>query len=125
MLFWAFMFLMDLLVPLTMIYFGSRFEKNAPREINPAFGYRTTMSMKNKETWKFAHEYIGKLWKTCGWFIIPASSAGMLFALGKDVVGVSVIGGVICTVQIIIMICTVIPTEMALKKNFDQYGIRR
>lgn len=94
------MLIMDLLVPLTMIYFGSRFEKNAPKEINAAFGYRTTMSMKNKETWKFAHVYVGKLWKTCGWIILPISAVEMFFALGKDIIGVSIIGGVICFIQI-------------------------
>jgi len=119
------MFIMDLLVPLTMIYFGSRFEKNAPREINPAFGYRTAISMRNRETWKFAHKYIGKIWKICGWLILPLSAVGMFFALGKDIVDVSTIGGVICIIQIMIMICTMIPTEMALKKNFDQYGTKR
>jgi len=33
MLFWAFLFIMGLLVPLTMIFFGSRFEKRPPKEI--------------------------------------------------------------------------------------------
>jgi len=99
MLFWAFMFTMDLLVPLTMLYFGARFEKNAPQEIHAAFGYRTTMSMKNKETWRFAHEYIGRLWKKCGWLLLLISAVVMFFALGKDVIGVSIMGGVICAIQ--------------------------
>ena len=29
-------------------------------QINDAFGYRTTRSMKNQETWRFAHQYSGK-----------------------------------------------------------------
>ena len=45
--FWTFMLVMDLLVPLTMIYFGLRFEKNAPKEINATFGYRTTIDRKS------------------------------------------------------------------------------
>jgi len=124
MLFWAFMFMMDLLIPLTMIYFGSRFEKNAPKEINSSFGYRTTMSMKNKETWKFAHEYIGRLWKICGWFLLLISAVIMFSVLGKDTIDVSMIGGGICFIQIMMVICTIIPTERALKKNFNKDGIR-
>ena len=60
--FWIFMVIMDLLVPLTMIGFGRYFLKQAPGTINWVFGYRTEMSMKNKDTWEFAHKYIGKLW---------------------------------------------------------------
>lgn len=124
MLFWAFMLIADLLVPLTMIFFGARFEKNAPKEINAAFGYRTTMSMKNKETWQFAHEHIGKLWKICGWLVLLISVVVMFFSCRKDIIVVSIIGGLICIIQIVIMICTIIPTEIALKKNFDEDGNR-
>lgn len=120
--FWIFMFLMDLLVPLTMICFGLRFEKNPPKEINFTFGYRTAMSMKNQETWKFAHQYIGKLWRRCGYLISAISVIIMLFLLGKDIIRVSVTGGIVCVVQIVVMICTIIPTEFALKKRFDPYG---
>ena len=35
--------------------------KKAPKEINSVFGYRTSMSMKNKDTWEFAHKYCGKV----------------------------------------------------------------
>ncbi len=122
--FWVFMLVMDLLVPLVMICFGRRFEKTAPKEINAFFGYRTAMSMKNKETWKFAHEYIGRLWKVCGWVTLPTSAVVMLFALGKDIVEVSIFGSVICGAQIVIMLCTIISTERALKRNFDKNGKR-
>lgn len=125
MLFWAFMLITDLLVPLTMISFGAHFEKNAPKEINAAFGYRTTMSTKNKETWQFAHEYIGRLWKVCGWLVLLISVAVMFFSCGKNIIAVGIIGGLVCIIQIVIMICTMVPTEIALKKNFDKYGNRR
>ena len=48
--FWIFMLIMDLLLPFTMIGFGKYFMKKAPKEINSVFGYRTSMSMKNKDT---------------------------------------------------------------------------
>ena len=63
--FWIFMLIMDLLLPFTMIGFGRYFMKKAPKEINSVFGYRTSMSMKNKDTWEFAHKYCGKV--VCLW----------------------------------------------------------
>jgi len=107
-----------------MLFFGARFEKNAPKEINTTFGYRTSMSMKNQETWQFAHKYIGRLWKICGWLILLISVLVMFFVCGKDFIVVSIIGGIVCAIQIVIMICTMIPTEITLKKNFDEYGNR-
>ena len=53
--FWVFMLFMDLLIPFTMIGFGKLFMTKLPQDINTVFGYRTTMSMKNKDTWAFAH----------------------------------------------------------------------
>ncbi len=64
--FWIYMFIMDLLIPIVMILLGRAFLKKAPKEINCVFGYRTSMSMKNKDTWEFAHRYCGKIWVICG-----------------------------------------------------------
>ena len=48
--FWIFMMAMDLLFPVIMIVMGRYFMKTSPKEINYIFGYRTNMSMKNKDT---------------------------------------------------------------------------
>ena len=82
--FWIFMLVMILLIPITMIGFGKLFLKQAPGEINAVFGYRTTMSMKNKDTWEFAHNYCGKLWYRCGLFLLPLSVIPLLFVIGKN-----------------------------------------
>lgn len=120
--FWVFMLVMDLLIPLTMFGFGCLFMKNAPKEINTVFGYRSTMSMKNRDTWEFAHKYCGRLWKVCGQVLLPVSVIAMLFVFGKDIDTVSKAGGIFCTVQTVIMVGTIFPTEIALKKNFDKDG---
>ena len=67
--FWLFMLLFVLMIPLTMIYFGRRFFKSPPKSINATFGYRSTMSMKNQETWKLAHTVCGRYWYCCGWLL--------------------------------------------------------
>ena len=39
--FWIFMLVMDLLIPVTMVFIGKRFQKKPPKEINGIYGYRT------------------------------------------------------------------------------------
>jgi len=76
--FWIFMLIVNLLIPFMMIGFGKYFTKTAPKEINMIFGYRTTMSMKNKDTWVFAHKYCGRLWYITGMIMFPISVILML-----------------------------------------------
>lgn len=123
--FWVFMLIMDLLIPFTMICFGRYFMKKAPKEINAVFGYRTSMSMKSKDTWEFAHKYFGKIWYVCGLIMLPATVIFLLLVIGKNEDYVGTVGGIICDVQLIPLIGSIFPTEIALKKNFDKNGKRR
>jgi len=122
--FWIFMVVMDLLIPLTMIGFGRYFLKSAPKEVNAIFGYRTTMSMKNRDTWEFAHRYCGKIWYYTGIIMLPLTVLSMLFVFGKNTDTIGWLGAVICFIQMIPLIGTIFPTEKALKKNFDRNGNR-
>ena len=123
--FWIFMSAMNLLFPAIMIVSGGYFMKKAPEEINYIFGYRTNMSMKNKDTWDFAHKYMGKLWFRLGWLLIPISVIPMLFVIGKgkDIVGA--VGSVVMVVDLIVLIAPIFPTEKELKKTFDRDGNRK
>ena len=106
-------------------WFWKIFYEKAPKEINSVFGYRTSMSMKNKDTWEFAHKYCGKVWYVCGMVILPITVIFMLLVIGKNEDCVGSIGGIICGVQLIPLIGSILPTEIALKKNFDKNGTRR
>ena len=123
--FWIFMFVMDLMIPVSMIVFGRIFTKRAPGEINEVYGYRTSMSMKNKETWKFAHRYFGRLWYVWGWMLVPVSAIVMFFVIGKDQDAVGTVGGVLCFLQMIPMLGAIVLTERELRKKFDRNGNRR
>ncbi len=125
MVFWFVMIFFDLLIPFTMIMFGKFFIQKAPKDINIVFGYRTSMSMKNKETWVFAHNYCGKLWYKLGWVMFVATIVAMLFVIGKDIDTVENVGGILCIIQVGFLIATIFPTEIALKKNFDKRGHRK
>ena len=123
--FWIFMLAMNLLFPLIMIVMGRYFMKKSPKEINYIFGYRTNMSMKNKDTWDFAHKYFGKRWFCLGWLLIPISVIPMLFVIGKgeDIIGT--VGMVVMVIDLILLIAPIFPTERALKKVFDKDGNKR
>lgn len=123
--FWVFMLMADLLIPLAMIGFGSYFIKRAPKKINMVFGYRTPRSMKNQDTWKFAHGYCGKLWRVTGCILLVVSVIAMLPALYRDEGFVGSYGGILCLLQLIPMTVPIFMTERALKKTFDENGNRR
>lgn len=123
--FWIFMMVIDLLIPITMVGFGKYFSKNAPKEINEVFGYRTSMSMKTKDTWEFAHHYCGRLWLKIGCIILVLSVIVMLFVIGKDESVVGIFGGILCGIQLVFLIGSIFPTERALKSNFDEHGNRK
>ena len=123
--FWIFMLVMNLLIPITMIGFGKMFMRNSPRAINGIFGYRTANSMKNMDTWKFAHDYCGRLWWKIGWImLIPSIIVQFPFYNSDDNV-IGVVGGILCTIQCVILIISIFPTERALKRNFTDDGTRR
>lgn len=123
--FWIFMFFMDLLIPLTMIRFGTLFIKKVPKDINNIYGYRTTMSMKNQETWTFAHHYCGRIWKITGWILAVLTVITFLPLLHKEKDIIGTYGGIICFIQMVPLIGSIYPTEKALRKTFDKNGNRR
>lgn len=123
--FWIFMLAMDLIVPTALLALGRRFMKSAPGKVNPNSGYRTNMSMKNQETWEFAHRYCGKVWWIMGLIMLPATVAAMLFVLGADTGCVSLVGAVVCGAQLVPPLFSIIPTELALRRNFDKEGRRK
>ena len=123
--FWIYMLIMDLLLPFTMIGFGKYFSKTAPKSINTVFGYRTSMSMKNKDTWDFAHKYCGKIWFISGWIMLPLSVAGMMLVVGGSESIVGTVGAVLCGIKIIPIMVSIILTEKALNKTFDKKGNKR
>lgn len=124
--FWVFMLIVDMTVPLIMIVFGILFLKKPPKNINELFGYRTTMSMKNIDTWDFAHKYCGRLWLRLGLALMPLSVIAMIFVIGdEESAATAAVGSAVCVVQIVALMVSIIPTENALKKTFDENGIRR
>ena len=123
--FWIFMLIMNLLIPVTMIGFGRLFMYKAPGAINVVYGYRTPMSMKNQDTWDFAHKFAGALWLKWGKWLTVITVVVMLLLIGKDEDFIGTVGGVLCMVQLVPLVYVIVPTESALKCTFDAKGNRR
>ena len=122
--FWIFMFIVDLLIPLLMLVFGWVLLKKPPKQINGIYGYRTARSMKNMDTWNFAHAYCGKLWSKIGGLMFPISMILMLFLKDKDSDTIGLWGGILIAIQTLVLIIAIFPVAHALKKNFDKDGNR-
>ena len=125
MAFWIFMLICNLMIPVVMIWIGMIFQKKPPTKINGWYGYRTSMSRKNMDTWKFAHHYFGKLWMIGGKILLPITILAMFFVLGKETDTVGFFSACVAYAECILMLVPVVMTEIALHRRFDRNGIRK
>lgn len=112
----------DLVFPCSMIIVGIMFYNNRNKKINIFSGYRSDMSMKNNNTWKFANEYLGNLLKNLGISLFIITLFISFGFINNDSESISIQGIIIYIVQVFIIIASVISVEYALKKNFDKEG---
>lgn len=125
MIFWLFMLIIDWIIPCVMIFYGLSFLRQPPEKINSSFGYRTTMSMKNQDTWAFAHRYCGRIWFLLGLSLLPLSALALLPFWHQEAQTIGTAGGIICVAQLLLMVCSAIPVELALRATFDASGRRK
>ena len=123
--FWIYMLCMSVLIPTIMLVIGRIFLFRAPKNINYLLGYRTTRSMKNEDTWTFAHTHCGKVWWIGGWILLPLSVIPLLFVIGKDQELIGNVGLIVTLIDTALLMLSIIPTELALRKTFDQDGNRK
>ncbi|ABN52716.1 hypothetical protein Cthe_1487 [Acetivibrio thermocellus ATCC 27405] len=123
--FWIIMFLCNLMIPVIMIGVGYMMYKHPPKSINAIYGYRTARSMKNDETWKFAHDCCGRLWFKLGFILLIPTIIAMLPFINGDVKTVGTVTMIIQCVQVLALVGSIFPVESSLKKNFDDDGNRR
>ena len=122
---WLLMLGCNLLIPAVMLIAGRLFMKSAPREVNWIIGYRTVMSMKNRDTWQFAHEVVGKFWFQWGWAALGITVVSMLPVLGKSEDLTAAVGLAAMAVQMIPLIAVIPHTEKVLRNTFDKDGNRK
>ena len=113
------------IIPLITIIVGTSMKKGIPKKVNNIWGYRTIMSMKNEETWKFAQNYCGKLWLKLGIIttIVSIIAVSILINLSEDIF--EKVTSILIIVQTIVLVISVFVVEKALKNNFDEYGNKK
>ena len=121
---WAITVLVCLLMSFTMIGVGLFLEKKGPQKINLLFGYRTPMSMKNKNTWKFGNLYAGKLLWRSGCVMLIVTLAATLPLRGSEASAIRTVGLILIIFHAVLLIGSIVLTEIALRKNFDNHGNR-
>lgn len=136
---WFYMFFFCLLTPGVMLLIGFLWKKHPPREINGAYGYRTSMSSKNQDTWDFAQQTFSRIWRRWGLLCLVLSAAA--FPLGSlTLAGWSFAGlgspeladafgylelGIVGVQLVFLTVGSVVPVERALRRQFDKEGNRR
>ena len=123
--FWWFLLICDILIPFIMIVAGRIMWKHPPKKINWFVGYRTASSMRNADTWKFAHEHSGRLWWKLGWLVLIPSILIHIPFYGKSDDALGIVSVILMVVQLIVLIGSVVPTSRALRREFTEDGKRR
>lgn len=125
MVFYITMFICLLLVPLVLLIGGICMYKNPPKEINSCIGYRTTRSMKNMDTWIYAHHLCGKLWIIMGVPLLLITIISMLAFMHASENTLGLIVTILFLLQLATLFISIGAVESSLKKTFDENGIRK
>jgi uncharacterized membrane protein len=96
-----------------------------PKKINLVYGYRTPMSMKNTDTWSFGNYYSGKMLLRFGCVMLIATLVTILPLHGSDASVVRTAGLILIILHAALIFVSIILTEIALRKNFDNHGNRK
>lgn len=107
----------NMIIPVMMIVVAILFWKYVPNKINYFFGFRTSLSMKNKETWTFAHRHISRVWLIIGIILLVVSVTMSLLFYENIIANLCILCG-----QLVILVVSIFPTIIALNKNFNKDG---
>lgn len=125
MFFWWFMFVCNLIYSFLLIVCGWCMWKHCPQEINSFVGYRTRRSKMNQDTWRFAHENCGRRWWRLGWLLLFPTVIVQIPFYGSGDAAVGRLGLLICIIECGLIVLSILPTEKALQRNFNEDGTRK
>ena len=114
-----------LLIPVLSLIIGIIFKRFPPKNINSFYGYRTPMSKKNEETWRFANNHSARLLIYIGLILTPASVIPLLFLMKKSSESLAITSLIITLVEVVVLLSSSVATEVALRRNFERDGSRR
>ena len=118
--------LVTTILPLIILVFGLFTRIGLPRKVNWFIGYRTSLACKNQDTWVFAHRYWGKLMIIFGLILTALAIVGVLLIVrGVFTLDPALFLGMSAMATLVAVVLSIIPTEIALRKEFDKNGARR
>ena len=106
----------------TMLLFGWVFLKHPPKDINYVYGYRTSRSTRNINTWRFAHKTAGRIWMKSG--IIGTLVSLMIILLFYYFGDLETLFYFLYIPQLFLLLMVIPLTERELKRTFDDDGSR-
>ena len=112
-----------LLIPGIMIFFGRTMMDHPPKTINAAYGYRTTMSMLNQDTWDYAQVACAKRWRRWGRVLALITLVVLIVALRRPTY--ADVLGIYTAFETAVLLASVAATEMDLRRTFDREGRRK
>ena len=111
-----FLFFLNTSPALVVIIGGLIWKKYPPKKINYLYGYRTSRSMKNQQTWDYANQIGPDMIIKTGFFLFLVAALSFWLYDTKTAVIISVIAMVV-GLTLGIVIC-----EMKLAQRFDKKG---
>lgn len=118
-------FIVNLIIPAVMLFGGYMMKTCPPRSISRWVGFRTALSMKNADTWAFAHACCGRVWWKAGWISLALSMLVQLPFAKAGEETLETLALVMALVQSFVLLGTVVYVQRELKQTFDECGRRR
>ncbi len=121
---WIFIMMLcfDLVTPALMTVGGIVMLKI--KKVNALLGYRTALSMKNEDIWRYANSYCGRLWLKIGLIMLAVTVMGFIPLLLADYKVTAIVGSVIMLLQLVALLASIVPVEKELGRCFDSDGKR-
>lgn len=119
------MLISTVFIPLVLIVAGKIYKKFPSKEPNIAIGFRTKLSMTNKETWDYAQKLFPIVWINLGRRLLSLSLVilFLLYSNDKDYTGNLVI--ILMLVQVVLMLGSILYVNLKLKATFNSDGSRK
>lgn len=111
-------------MPVVMLTCGGWFVTSPPDDINGLVGYKTRMSVKNGDTWAYAHRVSGICWIVGGILSLICSFALAYLLISGQAEGDSCYYVLMAVqgIQLFLLLAAIPITEHMLKRRFNPDG---
>ena len=119
--YWVYMVVLDLIPPFIMIILG-KLMKKASKSMRTKIAFRTKMSKKNRNTWRYAHNFCGNFLFNMGGVLMVMALNILILVAERDNLSIGIIAKTMCLLESVAIAIPFAATELALKIKFDSNG---